>query len=69
MSVNDSVWYLRADDPEERQKWIEALEAYKVDSRGFFAKTIFSKRPLCASFFLRRNRVTVAKMTYADTDR
>ncbi|XP_075537899.1 ceramide transfer protein [Dermacentor variabilis] len=32
VSVNDCVWYLRADGPEERNRWVEALDAYKVDS-------------------------------------
>lgn len=32
VSVNDCVWYLRADCPEQRNHWVEALEAYKVDS-------------------------------------
>lgn len=32
VSVNDCVWYLRAEGPEERNRWVEALDAYKVDS-------------------------------------
>uniref|UniRef100_A0A0B6ZVZ5 Ceramide transfer protein n=1 Tax=Arion vulgaris TaxID=1028688 RepID=A0A0B6ZVZ5_9EUPU len=32
VSVNDSVWYLRASTPEERQTWIEAIELHKADS-------------------------------------
>ncbi|CAN8029155.1 unnamed protein product, partial [Ixodes persulcatus] len=32
VSVNDCVWYLRADCLEERNRWVEALDAYKVDS-------------------------------------
>ena len=28
--MNDSFWYLRAETPEEKQKWLEALEAHKV---------------------------------------
>lgn len=32
VSVNDCVWYLRATDCDERQKWIDALEAYKAES-------------------------------------
>ncbi|KAM4719613.1 ceramide transfer protein-like isoform 2-T2 [Anableps anableps] len=32
ISVNDSVWYLRAQDPEHRNKWIEFIELHRVDS-------------------------------------
>lgn len=32
VSVNDCVWYLRADTAEERQKWVETLETYKAES-------------------------------------
>uniref|UniRef100_A0A3B4FAB7 Ceramide transfer protein n=1 Tax=Pundamilia nyererei TaxID=303518 RepID=A0A3B4FAB7_9CICH len=32
MSVNDSVWYLRAQDPEHRHQWIESIELHKADS-------------------------------------
>uniref|UniRef100_A0A8C7ZYN9 Ceramide transfer protein n=1 Tax=Oryzias sinensis TaxID=183150 RepID=A0A8C7ZYN9_9TELE len=30
ISVNDSVWYLRAEDPEHRQRWIESIEVHRV---------------------------------------
>lgn len=30
ISVNDSVWYLRAEDPEHRLQWIESIELHKV---------------------------------------
>lgn len=30
VSVNDCVWYLRADTVEDKQHWVEALESYKV---------------------------------------
>ncbi|KAG9488113.1 hypothetical protein GDO78_007744 [Eleutherodactylus coqui] len=29
ISVNDSVWYLRAQDPDHRQRWIDAIEQHK----------------------------------------
>uniref|UniRef100_H3D7J0 Ceramide transfer protein n=1 Tax=Tetraodon nigroviridis TaxID=99883 RepID=H3D7J0_TETNG len=32
ISVNDSVWYLRAQDPERRQRWIDAIELHRADS-------------------------------------
>uniref|UniRef100_A0A665X1P2 Ceramide transfer protein n=1 Tax=Echeneis naucrates TaxID=173247 RepID=A0A665X1P2_ECHNA len=32
ISVNDSVWYLRAQDPEHRQQWIDSLELHRADS-------------------------------------
>ncbi|XP_047228011.1 ceramide transfer protein-like isoform X2 [Girardinichthys multiradiatus] len=32
ISVNDSVWYLRAQDPEHRNKWIEFIELHRADS-------------------------------------
>lgn len=30
VSVGDCVWYLRADDPDTRNKWVDAIEACKV---------------------------------------
>lgn len=35
ISVNDSVWYLRAEDPEHRLQWIESIELHKVSSVFF----------------------------------
>ncbi|XP_049618191.1 ceramide transfer protein isoform X1 [Syngnathus scovelli] len=32
ISVNDSVWYLRAEDPEHRLQWIESIELHKAES-------------------------------------
>ncbi|KAL2079689.1 hypothetical protein ACEWY4_025433 [Coilia grayii] len=32
ISVNDSLWYLRAEDPEHRQQWIESIELHKAES-------------------------------------
>ncbi|XP_046403313.1 ceramide transfer protein isoform X1 [Ischnura elegans] len=32
VSVNDCVWYLRAETPEEKQQWVDMLEAYKAES-------------------------------------
>ncbi|XP_053196017.1 ceramide transfer protein-like isoform X3 [Scomber japonicus] len=32
ISVNDSVWYLRAQDPEHRHKWIDSIEIHRADS-------------------------------------
>ncbi|GAB6018962.1 hypothetical protein CHUAL_000603 [Chamberlinius hualienensis] len=32
VSVNDCVWYLRAESREERQKWVDALDACKAES-------------------------------------
>ncbi|MGH0183179.1 UNVERIFIED_CONTAM: hypothetical protein FKN15_011447 [Acipenser sinensis] len=29
ISVNDSVWYLRAQDPEHRHQWIDSIEQHK----------------------------------------
>ncbi|KAM4528041.1 ceramide transfer protein-like isoform 4-T4 [Odontesthes bonariensis] len=31
ISVNDSVWYLRAQDPEHRNRWIDSIELHKAD--------------------------------------
>ncbi|KAM9735071.1 ceramide transfer protein-like isoform 3-T3 [Menidia menidia] len=31
VSVNDSVWYLRAQDPEHRNRWIDSIELHKAD--------------------------------------
>ncbi|CDW54254.1 collagen type IV alpha 3 binding protein [Trichuris trichiura] len=32
VSVNDCVWYLRTERAEDRQTWVDALEAYRADS-------------------------------------
>ncbi|XP_077298873.1 ceramide transfer protein isoform X2 [Arctopsyche grandis] len=32
VSVNDCVWYLRAETKEDRQHWVDILESYKVES-------------------------------------
>ncbi|XP_023278124.1 collagen type IV alpha-3-binding protein-like isoform X1 [Seriola lalandi dorsalis] len=32
ISVNDSVWYLRAQDPEHRHQWIDSIELHMSDS-------------------------------------
>uniref|UniRef100_A0A8C9F6T2 Ceramide transfer protein n=1 Tax=Pavo cristatus TaxID=9049 RepID=A0A8C9F6T2_PAVCR len=32
ISVNDSVWYLRAQDPDHRQQWVDAIEQHKTES-------------------------------------
>lgn len=32
VAVNDCAWYLRADTPEEKEQWLEALTASKVCS-------------------------------------
>ncbi|KAM9213157.1 ceramide transfer protein isoform 1-T1 [Leptosomus discolor] len=32
ISVNDSVWYLRAEDPDHRQQWVDAIEQHKTES-------------------------------------
>ncbi|XP_067339465.1 ceramide transfer protein-like isoform X3 [Channa argus] len=34
ISVNDSVWYLRAQDPEHRHQWIESIELHKSIREG-----------------------------------
>lgn len=42
ISVNDSVWYLRAEDPEHRLQWIESIELHKVSSVCFsFNRDLF----------------------------
>ncbi|PSN49326.1 Collagen type IV alpha-3-binding protein [Blattella germanica] len=32
VSVNDCVWYLRAETQEEKQRWVDVLDAYKTES-------------------------------------
>uniref|UniRef100_A0A673Y4L0 Ceramide transfer protein n=1 Tax=Salmo trutta TaxID=8032 RepID=A0A673Y4L0_SALTR len=32
VSVNDSVWYLRATDPEHRHQWINSIELHRAES-------------------------------------
>ncbi|KAM7392465.1 hypothetical protein PAMA_007534 [Pampus argenteus] len=34
ISVNDSVWYLRAQDPEHRHKWIDSVELHRSIREG-----------------------------------
>uniref|UniRef100_A0AAQ6A8L0 Ceramide transfer protein n=1 Tax=Amphiprion ocellaris TaxID=80972 RepID=A0AAQ6A8L0_AMPOC len=38
ISVNDSVWYLRAEDPEHRHQWIDSIELHKAES-GYGSET------------------------------
>ncbi|XP_062238109.1 ceramide transfer protein-like isoform X2 [Platichthys flesus] len=38
ISVNDSLWYLRAEDPEQRLEWIESIELHKAES-GYGSET------------------------------
>jgi len=40
VSVNDCVWYLRAESPEEKQRWVDALDAYKVKWILFFIEVM-----------------------------
>lgn len=35
VSVNDSVWYLRAESEEERQNWTDAIEAHRQTESGY----------------------------------
>lgn len=35
VGVNDSVWYLRAKDEEERQKWMNAIELHRQAESGY----------------------------------
>lgn len=46
ISVNDSVWYLRAEDPEHRLQWIESIELHKVSTVCF----LFFNRDLLFGF-------------------
>uniref|UniRef100_A0A7N8XH92 Ceramide transfer protein n=1 Tax=Mastacembelus armatus TaxID=205130 RepID=A0A7N8XH92_9TELE len=52
ISVNDSVWYLRAEDPEHRLQWIESIELHKVSTAHF-------------SFFIRNFLWVLATCWYA----
>lgn len=45
ISVNDSLWYLRAEDPEQRLQWIESIELHKVSGILWFFLLAFS--PTC----------------------
>ncbi|XP_018423343.1 PREDICTED: collagen type IV alpha-3-binding protein isoform X2 [Nanorana parkeri] len=38
ISVNDSVWYLRAQDPDHRQRWTDSIEQHKSES-GYGSET------------------------------
>ncbi|PVD19901.1 hypothetical protein C0Q70_20395 [Pomacea canaliculata] len=35
VSVNDSLWYLRASSNEERQRWVDAIELHKQAESGY----------------------------------
>lgn len=35
VSVNDSMWYLRAETPEERRTWLDALEVHRQAESGY----------------------------------
>ena len=43
--VNDSVYYLRTREPEERQSWIDTLEAIKASDSGYGSETSLRKNP------------------------
>lgn len=51
VSVNDCVWYLRADIVENKQNWVDALESYKVTTIPLFSasqnRILFSFNKLC----------------------
>ncbi|KAK9532258.1 hypothetical protein VZT92_009654 [Zoarces viviparus] len=54
ISVNDSVWYLRAQDPEHRHQWIDSVELHRTiregrRERGGIQGTIFIPPPLADS--------------------
>ncbi|XP_037608834.1 ceramide transfer protein-like isoform X3 [Sebastes umbrosus] len=54
ISVNDSVWYLRAQDPEHRHQWIDSIELHRSiregrRERGGIQGTIFIPPPLADS--------------------
>ncbi|KAL3041922.1 ceramide transfer protein-like isoform X3 [Trematomus bernacchii] len=54
ITVNDSVWYLRAADPEHRHQWIDSIELHRSIKEGRREKggiqgTIFISPPLADS--------------------
>ncbi|XP_044030442.1 ceramide transfer protein-like isoform X9 [Siniperca chuatsi] len=54
ISVNDSVWYLRAQDPEHRHQWIDSIELHRSvregrREKGGFQGTIIIPPPLADS--------------------
>ncbi|XP_023606433.1 collagen type IV alpha-3-binding protein isoform X8 [Myotis lucifugus] len=46
ISVNDSVWYLRAQDPDHRQQWIDAIEQHKF-TFFFRLNLVMDLNPAC----------------------
>uniref|UniRef100_A0A3Q3LYX5 Ceramide transfer protein n=1 Tax=Mastacembelus armatus TaxID=205130 RepID=A0A3Q3LYX5_9TELE len=67
ISVNDSVWYLRAEDPEHRLQWIESIELHKVSTAhfSFFIRNFLWV--LAISLFGHRLREKLAEMeTFRD---
>ena len=51
VSVNDSVWYLRAEDPEHRLQWIESIELHKVSVMDLKKKKYFQHRFSWPSYY------------------
>ncbi|XP_056288168.1 ceramide transfer protein-like isoform X2 [Pseudoliparis swirei] len=70
VSVNDSVWYLRAQDPEHRHQWIGSVQLHRTIREGRREKagiqgTIFIPQPLADSGYgsessLRRHGSTLS---------
>ncbi|XP_057674575.1 ceramide transfer protein-like isoform X3 [Corythoichthys intestinalis] len=46
ISVNDSVWYLRAQDPEHRRLWIDSIELHRPTNKAGVPAMIFIPPPL-----------------------
>lgn len=59
VSVNDCVWYLRADTVEDKQHWVEALESYKAES-GYGTGSENSLRRHGSSVSLQSNTFSTA---------
>ncbi len=50
--VGDSVWYLRAHSPEDRERWIQALEDHKQmckSESGYGSETSLRRHPSIGS--------------------
>lgn len=57
VAVNNCVWYLRAESPEDKQNWIEVLQSYKAD--GTNTETASLKRH-GSSVSLQSNNLSTA---------
>ncbi|XP_058718518.1 ceramide transfer protein-like isoform X1 [Poecile atricapillus] len=64
ISVNDSVWYLRAQDPDHRQQWVDAIEQHKMKDRHC-SKVLSTESGYASESSLRRHGSMVSLVSGA----